>query len=55
MTRHLQDHSPRTANTQKNAGHETLLEINEARNEKAEKPKELKKTINEAKKTNRKA
>ncbi len=35
MTRHLQDHSPRTANTKKNAGHETLLEMNKARYEKA--------------------
>ena len=28
MTGNLQDHSPRPENTKKNAGHETLLEMN---------------------------
>ena len=43
MTGHLQGHSTRSANTEKNAGHETLLEMNESKIEKAEKPKNFKK------------
>ena len=43
MTGNLQDHSPRPENTKKNAGHETLLEMNESKIEKAEKPKNFKK------------